>query len=117
MIRWWLPVLVWSQACVVSPPQWRNARDRAVCDVLVTCFDVHPSLSACRDALEGDEPPCPSLRLGATWQCLRQLRRQSRECPTSLEEWQVPASCALVCREGRGTADEEEGEDTDETDG
>lgn len=92
-----LPALL--AACVVTPREWQDARDEAVCEVLVTCFDQHPSVDACVAAAEdGGEPPCDTLRYGAVTQCLRQLRRQADDCPDTLEDWQIPATCASVCR-------------------
>jgi len=95
-----IPVLTLGlPACVLSPQQWQDARDEAVCEVLVTCFDQHPSIDACvQQAADGDEPPCDTLRYGAVTQCLRQLRAQADDCPDSLAAWQIPTTCASVCR-------------------
>ncbi len=101
-MRWGVLPVVWTSACVLSSPQWQDARDDAVCRVTVTCFDSHADHATCVEAAaEGEEPPCVAIRYGASWQCLRELRAQAKTCPDSVADWQVPTVCALVCYESR----------------
>lgn len=91
--------LVTLFGCGTSWTAFLDNQNRATCQVLVNCFDEYETVNACVDAFEDPEGErCDDYRPRSAQECLNQLRQQSKDCPTeNIDEWLVPAACAVVC--------------------